>query len=112
MTDFKFGDIVLLRFPFTDQQGSKRRPAVVISNQAYNEARPDVILMAITSQIRERTGFGELAIDGWKEAGLLKSSIIKPVIFTIEQKLIIKRLGQLKENDQTTIKAGFQEIVG
>ena len=29
---FSFGDVVLVPFPFTDQSGSKRRPAVVVSD--------------------------------------------------------------------------------
>jgi mRNA interferase MazF len=49
---FEFGDVVLVPFPFTNQSSSKQRPAVVISNLAYNLARPDAVVMAITSQIR------------------------------------------------------------
>ncbi len=48
----RFGDIVLVPFPFSDQTAIKRRPAVVISSPAYNLARPDVVIMAITSQLR------------------------------------------------------------
>jgi len=77
MTDFEFGDIVLVRFPFTDQSGSKQRPAVVLSSQAYHQARADVILMAVTSQVRQRPGFGESMIRDWQAAGLLKASVIK-----------------------------------
>ena len=36
-TSFELGQIVLVRFPFTDQRGSKQRPAVVISSTAYNQ---------------------------------------------------------------------------
>jgi hypothetical protein len=53
-----FGTIVLVPFPFTDQTASKQRPAVVVSTDAYNAARPDTILMAITSQLRASSAGG------------------------------------------------------
>ncbi len=49
MTTYKFGEIVLVPFPFTDQRGTKKRPAVVISSAAYNLSRADLVLMAITT---------------------------------------------------------------
>ncbi len=48
-TTYNFGDIILVLFPFTDQTTSKKRPAVVVSSDAYNNDRPDIILMAVTS---------------------------------------------------------------
>jgi len=49
MIDYDFGDVVLVPFPFTDQTTKKRRPAVVVSSAAYNQKRPDIVLMAVTS---------------------------------------------------------------
>lgn len=49
MTTYEFGDVLLVPFPFTDQTTSKNRPTVVISSSAYNAARPDLILMAVSS---------------------------------------------------------------
>ena len=46
---FDFGDVVLVPFPFTDQSGTKRRPAVVVSLAGYNMSRRDIVIMAITS---------------------------------------------------------------
>jgi mRNA-degrading endonuclease toxin of MazEF toxin-antitoxin module len=37
MTTYKFGDVILVSFPFTDQSTSKKRPAIVISSDIYNE---------------------------------------------------------------------------
>lgn len=45
-TGYEFGDVVLVAFPFTNQLRSIQHPAVVISSQAYNQRKPDIILMA------------------------------------------------------------------
>jgi len=50
--------MVLVAFPFTHQAGTKKHPAVVVSSQAYHPQRLDVILMAVTSQMRQPSGFG------------------------------------------------------
>ncbi|MHB8744753.1 MAG: type II toxin-antitoxin system PemK/MazF family toxin [Sulfuricaulis sp.] len=57
MTSFEFGDVVLVPFPFTDQSAAKKRPAIVVSSQTYNSERPDVIIMAVTSQLRPANNF-------------------------------------------------------
>ena len=44
MTTYDFGDIVLVAFPFTDRTTTKKRPAVIVSSDAYNQQRPDIIL--------------------------------------------------------------------
>ena len=111
-TNFEFGQIVLVRFPFTDQRGSKQRPAVVVSSTAYHQARPDIILMAVTSQIRVKTGFGEVVIQDWRTAGLLKPSAIKAVIFTAERTIIGKTLGRLVEKDRIVVRKVLQSIIG
>ena len=91
MTDFKFGDVVLVPFPFTDQASTKKRPAVIVS-AAYHQSRPDLILMAITSQGSQSQRMGDVSIRVWQAAGLLKVSLIKPVMTTIERAWVIKIL--------------------
>ena len=82
---FSFGDVVLVPFPFTDQSGTKKRPAVVVSSHGYNASRRDIVIMAITSQVRQPLGFGEAMVGDWQGAGLIKASVLKPVFTTIEQ---------------------------
>ena len=109
---FEFGDVVLVPFPFTSQTASKKRPAVVVSCRAYNTARPDVVVMAITSQIRPDAQFGEVSLENWKIAGLLKPSVVKPVLATLEQALIIRRLGALADDDVRGLRRVISGILG
>ncbi len=111
-TVYNFGDVILVSFPFTDQVGTKKRPAVIISSAAYNNARRDLVIMAVTSQLRPSGDLGEALVANWQAAGLLKPSAIKPVITTIEQTLVIRRLGQLTTEDQQALKDTISRIVG
>jgi len=111
-TGYSFGDIVLVPFPFTDQSATKRRPAVVVSNERYNRERPDLIIMAVTSQAQPAGSLGEVQVKDWQAAGLLKPSVVKPVITTIEQPLVLRRLGRLKEGDQAALRRAIAAILG
>ena len=111
-TSYSFGDIVLVSFPFTDQRAAKQRPAVVVSSAAYNQSQRDLIIMAVTSQLRPAQGVGNVQVGNWQAAGLLKPSAIKPVIATVEHTLVIKRLGRLNEEDQQALRAAIAKIVG
>jgi mRNA interferase MazF len=112
MTSYRFGDVVLVPFPFTDQTASKKRPAVVVSSDDYQKSRSDLILIAITSQNNPATAFGEITVVDWQAAGLLKASIIKPVLTTIEVTLVLRKLGQLQKNDCHALRELLQAILG
>lgn len=107
-----FGDVVLVPFPFTDQSGSKKRPAVIISSSDYNTRRRDFIIMAITSQVRQPPGFGDVPIADWQSAGLIKPSVIKPVLTTIEQSLVLRTLGVLATADARALREIIAQTIG
>ena len=112
MTSYNFGDVVLVPFPFTAQTTDKKRPAVVISSDVYNAEYPDRILIGITSQVSSSLKVGDIIITDWRSAGLLKASMIKPVITTIEKQLILKKLGRLQDVDIQSLKEGLIGIIG
>jgi mRNA interferase MazF len=112
MTTYEFGDIVLVPFPFTDQSASKQRPAVVVSSAAYQRERLDLILMAVTSQVRGAGHFGEVEVRAWQQAGLLKPSVIKPVVATAEKRLVRTKLGQLGTSDAASLRSALAVILG
>jgi mRNA interferase MazF len=109
---FEFGDVVLVPFPFTNQTASKQRPAVIISSRAYGLERPDLMLMAVTSQLHPTPALGEVWLRDWQGAGLLKPSAVKPVIATLEQGLVIRSLGALDPEDQDALRRAISQIIG
>lgn len=111
MTHFENGDVVLVPFPFSNLQTTKKRPAVVISSLQYNNLTSDIVIIAITSQQQKVLGIGECCIYDNVSAGLLKQSTIKPAIATIEQNLVLKKLGKLSQNDLIALKASLQSLL-
>ena len=111
MTVCKRGDVVLVPFPFSDQTTTKKRPAVVISSDAYNNISSDIVIMAITSQTEKTIGIGECLIADWQGAGLLRPSAIKPAISTIEQALVLKKLGRLSPQDLISMDIELKKLL-
>ena len=115
-TIFEFGDIVLVPFPYTNQLSnqlsSKRRPAVVVSNPVFHNQQRDLVLMPVTSQVRSPLLVGETLVSDWNGAGLLKPSVTKPVLMTIERPLILRKLGRLTTADRSADNATLALILG
>ncbi|WP_163381086.1 type II toxin-antitoxin system PemK/MazF family toxin [Cyclobacterium sp. SYSU L10401] len=94
--DFRQGDIVIVPFPFTDGQQSKNRPAVVVSAERVNNTR-DVILAQISSTTR-RDDFSFYISESMLTVSLRKESQVRvQKIFVMEQRLVKKKISQLKE---------------
>ncbi|HWK49005.1 MAG TPA: hypothetical protein VNR40_03930, partial [Steroidobacter sp.] len=74
--------------------------------------RRDLILMAVTSQVRGSGTFGEVMVQDWQAARLLKPSAIKPVLATLEQALVIKTLGGLSQRDCQALRETIGKIIG
>jgi mRNA-degrading endonuclease toxin of MazEF toxin-antitoxin module len=93
------GSVVLVPFPFTDLSDRKRRPAMVISPEAFDDE--DLVLCAITSRLPERFSEWEasLGAEDMVEEKLPKRSVVKVgKLFTMHRSLIARRLGTVKEH--------------
>ena len=109
---YQFGEVVLVPFPFSNQAASKKRPAVVVSSAEYHTNRADLLIMAITSQTHATLDFATFPVVDWQAAGLLKPSFAKPVFTTLEQMLVIRRMGHLSPGDQHSLRQMFTQILG
>ena len=90
MEHLKFGQIVLLRFPFTDGISFKRRPALIIQDSDDG----DVIVCRITSKIYQ-SDF-DIEINNLEKSGLKLPSVIRVhKIATLEKNLVELKMGQI-----------------
>ena len=84
----------------------------MISSARYNRERPDLIILTVTSRTRDTPDYGEHSIEVWRAAGLLKPSVIKPLIATIEESMVRKVLGQLAVIDLAAVSRCLAAITG
>ncbi len=109
-TSYEPGTVVLVPFMFTDMGGVKRRPAVVVSTTAYQDSRADIVIMAITSQLKPLAA--DVSIQDWAEAGLVKPGYVKAVIQTVSQDMLVRRLGTLSLRDLSGTRDCLRTILG
>ncbi len=109
MTVYRRGEVVLVGFVFSDETGEKRRPALIVSSDAYQVSRQEAIIIAITSNIERRLA-GDHLIAEWQGAGLLSPSVATGIIRTIKQNMIAKKLGTMPQSDMRAVERNLREI--
>jgi mRNA interferase MazF len=101
MEEYRFGDIVIVNFPFTDGELSKPRPALVLSF----DANRDVLLARITSKPYFEPGDFQLV--GWQNLGLMFPSTLRASkLTTLKSSRIKQVIGRLSlEEKKAAVKA-------
>ena len=90
------GDIVLIPVPFTDLSSQKRRPVIVLSNDAHNRVSADIVVVAMTS--RQAVGANSFQIDS---SDLIQGALNHPgtvrvdKIYTLAKAIVVKRFGKV-----------------
>ena len=105
---FAKGDVVLLPFPSGDRTLAKVRPAVVLSNEAYNR-RGDVIVAAITTHA-PRTA-SDVALAGWRSARLVAPSVVRMQLATVSASRILHRPGRLDPLDLRHVTESLRQVL-
>lgn len=95
---FKQGDIVSVNFPFTDIRITKKRPALIISNEKVNNTG-DYLLAQITSKVKhDGLSFQLNRMNYHKHELPLKSYIRIHKIFLLNESLIIRKVTSVKKD--------------
>lgn len=104
-------DVVVVPFPFTDRQASKRRPALVLSSQAFNDQARHAVLAMITSA--EQSAWpGDCALRDLTAAGLASPCVTRLKLFTLDERLILRVCGHLAAADQRRLRSEWKGLLG
>jgi len=105
MDKLSFGEIVLLKFPFTDSNKFKRRPALIINE--HNDG--DIIVCRITSRIYNTSQ--DVYIENWAKSGLKLPSVIRVhKIATLGKDMVEIVMGKIDESLKAKIKTKIANL--
>ena len=91
---------------------SPNRPALIVSSSDYHGSRREVIIAAITSQVRQPPLFGDHVIENWQACGLLKPSVITCILWTVKASMITRRLGAMRQGDMLGFQRALSRALG
>ena len=99
------GDVVVVPFPFVERAGVRRRPALVLSTRSFNDAGHAVLAMITTSS--HAPWPGDLMITDLHAAGLRVECRVRLKLFTLDNRLIVRRIGRLASADLGAVSASL-----
>ena len=108
MEKYLKGDVVVIPFPFSDLSGSKRRPAIVISDLEGD----DVLLCQITSQNSKDRHAIPLSLEDFVKGSLPIDSYIRPArIFTADKNIIVRKAGSVNSYITAKLTQSIIDII-
>ena|SRR5438094_1597796 len=91
------GELVLFPFPFSDHRRGKLRPALIVSNDAYNASSRDALACGLTSNLANTAHSVLVEPADLVNGRLLSTSRVKAdKIFALEQSLVRTKIGILR----------------
>jgi mRNA interferase MazF len=108
MSNYSRGEVVLVRYPFSDLSSSKVRPAVIVSAP---HASQDVIIVPLTSKTTQLLS-GEFVLRDWSQVGLNVPTAVKRGMYTVHNSLIVKSVGDLSDSDKQGLDASLHSWLG
>jgi mRNA interferase MazF len=108
MPNYSKGDVLLVRYPFTDLSGVKVRPAVVVHAPHPSQ---DSLIIPLTSRLTSLLP-GEFLLKDWEKAGLNVPTAVKRGIYTIHPSLIARIVGRLSAQDAQSLEKSLRTWLG
>ena len=108
----KHGDVILVPVPFTDLSASKKRPAIVVSNDGYNAASQDMVVVSMTSN-PTFTAYSfaietkDLAVGSLHRPGRVRVD----KIFALDQSTAVRILGSVKKHVLDNVRSTLEQLL-
>jgi mRNA interferase MazF len=109
---FERYDIVVVPFPFTDRASTIRRPALVLSDPTPFGAETGQCLLAMITRAARSAWSFDVAITDPASAGLSKGGVIRMKLFTLDQSLVLRRIGVFGKDDRAAVQAALAAHLG
>ena len=108
----KQGDIVLIPIPFTDLSSQKRRPVIVVSNDAYNRKTMDIVVVAMTSNPTVVDYSFTITSSDLERGKLNRPGKVRvDKIYTLSQSIVVKTFGRVNLIVLDRIRSTLQNLV-
>jgi len=110
---YKQGDIVLIPIPFSNLSVTKQRPVLVLSNDMYNQQTEDLLVAAITSQLKDIDYSIIINPSDLTEGSLKVTSAIRAdKIYTLSKEIVLKKFGSVSKEVVQNVVLKLNHLVG
>jgi mRNA interferase MazF len=99
-------DVVVVPFPFTERAALKRRPALVVSKKLFN--RNGYSVMAMVTSAKHPSWPGDTPLEDHGAAGLRLPCTVRLKIFTMDNRLLLRKAGRLSAADRDRTRRNIQ----
>ena len=111
-TIYKQGEIVIVPFPFSDLSNIKQRPVLILSKNTNNDISEDIITCGITSNLKDTRHSILINNNDLIEGNIpIKSRIKIDKLFTLDKKIVKKKIARLNKNAFDKVKNEFFKLV-
>ena len=107
---FDAGDVVVVPFPFSDLPVARPRPALVLSSAGANARAGTTVLAMITTAANSRR-LDDVELEDLQTAGLRAPSVVRMKLFSLDNRLIARRVGVIGASDRAAVRAGVQALI-
>lgn len=108
MPSYSHSEVILVRYPYTNLSVAKVRPAVVVNAPHVSQ---DVIIVTLTSRVSGLL-VGEFVLADWQQAGLNVPSAVKRGLYTVQDSLVVKSVGQMSPKDEAALEKSLRDWLG